>query len=349
MKRPSFQFYPSDWKNDMALKSCSLGARGLWIELIMLMHEGSPYGHLRLKGATKNLDEGDVGRLIGGHEGDIKIFMNELRCAGVFSVKKDGTIFCRRMIKDEENRQMRREFGKEGGNPNLISKIDDSGFVYFLHRKNDNLFKIGSSKDPRKILYKVKKQFPSSEITLFYKKFSEKKDEEKDKFHEILGEKSHKEWFEIDQEISENLDECRLKATVKATVKANAKANPTPSSSSSSSIYLSLQKDNKEKISHRPDDVSPEVWSDWLTLMRSKKSAVTQTKIDRARIEAKKAEMSMEEFFREWCFRGSMVLKAEWILQDKKSKIQNDRNKNVISALTRGLVGEGQHVELLTN
>ena len=30
MKRPAFQFYPSDWRKDMALQSCSVAARGLW-------------------------------------------------------------------------------------------------------------------------------------------------------------------------------------------------------------------------------------------------------------------------------------------------------------------------------
>ena len=48
MKRPSFQFYPSDWLRDTALRSCSTGARGLWMDMICFMHEGSPYGHLKV-------------------------------------------------------------------------------------------------------------------------------------------------------------------------------------------------------------------------------------------------------------------------------------------------------------
>lgn len=46
MRRPSFQFYPSDWRNDAGLKLCSMGARGLWIEMICIMHASEPYGHL---------------------------------------------------------------------------------------------------------------------------------------------------------------------------------------------------------------------------------------------------------------------------------------------------------------
>ena len=48
MKRPSFQFYPADWLRDTALRSCSTGARGLWIDMICFMHEGNPYGHLKV-------------------------------------------------------------------------------------------------------------------------------------------------------------------------------------------------------------------------------------------------------------------------------------------------------------
>ena len=48
MKRPSFQFYPSDWLRDTALRSCSMGARGLWMDMICYMHEGNPYGYLKV-------------------------------------------------------------------------------------------------------------------------------------------------------------------------------------------------------------------------------------------------------------------------------------------------------------
>ena len=48
MKRPSFQFYPGDWMRSTDLRCCSVGARGLWIDMICLMHEGKPYGHLKV-------------------------------------------------------------------------------------------------------------------------------------------------------------------------------------------------------------------------------------------------------------------------------------------------------------
>lgn len=48
VKRPAFQFYPGDWLRSTDLRSCSVGARGLWIDMICLMHEGTPYGHLKV-------------------------------------------------------------------------------------------------------------------------------------------------------------------------------------------------------------------------------------------------------------------------------------------------------------
>lgn len=47
MKRPSFQFYPADWRNNAKLRRCSWAARGVWIELIGLMHDSDTYGLLR--------------------------------------------------------------------------------------------------------------------------------------------------------------------------------------------------------------------------------------------------------------------------------------------------------------
>lgn len=47
MKRPSFQFYPADWRNNAKLRRCSWAARGAWIELLGLLHDSDNYGVLR--------------------------------------------------------------------------------------------------------------------------------------------------------------------------------------------------------------------------------------------------------------------------------------------------------------
>lgn len=67
----------------------------------------------------------------------------------------------------------------------------------------------------------------------------------------------------------------------------------------------------------KPDDVSDQVWGDWLALRKTKKAPVTQTVVDGAKSEAAKAGISLEDFLRIWCTRGSQGLQASWIRQDE--------------------------------
>lgn len=46
MKRPSFQFYPGDWRANSNLRRCSWSARGVWLEVMCLMHDSERYGVL---------------------------------------------------------------------------------------------------------------------------------------------------------------------------------------------------------------------------------------------------------------------------------------------------------------
>lgn len=123
MKRPAFQFYPADWRKDTALQSCSLAARGLWHEMICLMHECEPYGYMAVNG--KPMKAAQIARLVGVTDREYKKLLSELEDAGVFSLSEDGCIYSRRMVKDEHIRNVRAEAGKKGGNPNLLGdKVD---------------------------------------------------------------------------------------------------------------------------------------------------------------------------------------------------------------------------------
>jgi hypothetical protein len=143
MKRPSFQFYPGDWLRDFALRSCSSGARGLWIDLICLMVEGEPFGHLKVGSKvilTVNLP-GILGLTLQEAEG----WMGELEEAKVFSRTEDGVIYSRRMVRDEEIRRKRAAGGPLGGNPALLSEGRKDNLMVNL---GDNLTagaKVGSS------------------------------------------------------------------------------------------------------------------------------------------------------------------------------------------------------------
>jgi hypothetical protein len=47
MKRPSFQFYPGDWRMDGNLRRCSHAARGAWMDILCVLHESEEYGVYR--------------------------------------------------------------------------------------------------------------------------------------------------------------------------------------------------------------------------------------------------------------------------------------------------------------
>ena len=112
MKRPSFQFYPADWRKDAALQSCSLEARGLWIECMCIAHECEPYGHLVINGRPMTAPQ--IARLVGVSAKECDALLAELVGAGVAEMA-DGVLFSRRMVRDEALRNRRAEGGKEHG------------------------------------------------------------------------------------------------------------------------------------------------------------------------------------------------------------------------------------------
>jgi hypothetical protein len=118
MKRPSFQFYPSDWLRDTALRSCSVGARGLWIDMICFMHEGNPYGTLKV--GNKVILPVNLAAMTGATLPEVEGWLDELESAEVFDRGEEGEIMSRRMIRDENLRNVRAAGGKKGGNPALM-------------------------------------------------------------------------------------------------------------------------------------------------------------------------------------------------------------------------------------
>lgn len=112
-KRPAFQFYPGDWRTDPGLRLCSVAARGLWIEMMAIMHEGDPYGHLTVQGRPISHDM--LARLVGEGAAAVKRLLKELEVNDVFSVTGDGVLYSRRMVRDEAIREARAAGGALGG------------------------------------------------------------------------------------------------------------------------------------------------------------------------------------------------------------------------------------------
>lgn len=120
--QPWMKFYPSDWRGSTSLKLVSMAARGLWIEMLCIMHEAEPYGHLIHRGSP--LDDRRLAAMVGQPIECITEWLAELEREGVFERKRNGVIFSRRMEADEQKRRKARDNGKMGGNPSLSKTIE---------------------------------------------------------------------------------------------------------------------------------------------------------------------------------------------------------------------------------
>lgn len=68
----------------------------------------------------------------------------------------------------------------------------------------------------------------------------------------------------------------------------------------------------------KPDDVTEQTWMDWQQLRRTKRATVTETVVEGAREQAAIAGLSLEQFLRVWCRRGSQGLEAAWLKPDER-------------------------------
>lgn len=85
-----------------------------------------------------------------------------------------------------------------------------------------------------------------------------------------------------------------------------------------------------------PQDVDAGVWEDWKQLRKSKRATVSETVINEARKEATKAGMSLNQFFKEWCLRGSQGLKAEWLTNGTDKRTEHQKRQD---AQTKAIFG----------
>lgn len=121
-KQSWMKFYPTDWRADAELRMCGLAARGLWVEMISIMHAAETVGSLLVNGRT--ISARQLAMLAGATEAEVSVLLAELEDAGVFSRDGDGTIYSRRMRRDVEKAVRDRNNGKGGGNPNLTKGVN---------------------------------------------------------------------------------------------------------------------------------------------------------------------------------------------------------------------------------
>ena len=134
--RPAFLFFPNDWLSSPDLNSCSLEAQGLWIKMLCYIYQSPKKGVLLLP-SGKQIESKTLAKLCGEEEQKISILLSELEATGTFSRLEDGTIYCRRVKRESDLIEARREAGRLGGLKQKRSK-DESKSEATLENENEN-------------------------------------------------------------------------------------------------------------------------------------------------------------------------------------------------------------------
>jgi hypothetical protein len=126
MKLPALQFYPADWRKDPGVQSLNYFDRGVWFEILCLMHESSERGKLLLNG--KAMPDDALARVLGLDNQTLSSTLTTLLTYGVASRDDEtGALINRRMVNDDRLRKIRAEAGKKGGNPALLKHTPTNG------------------------------------------------------------------------------------------------------------------------------------------------------------------------------------------------------------------------------
>lgn len=144
----STRFFFSDWMADRALRACSYAAKGLWMDLLAIMHEnqGAEHGFLTIKG--KPLSDAEVAKITGGTTAEVELLVEELERYEVCSRDRRGAIYSRRMVREEKNRVNGRLGGERNREKGVVAgkKIGATGGV--KRELNRRYSKVGMKTKP---------------------------------------------------------------------------------------------------------------------------------------------------------------------------------------------------------
>lgn len=113
-KLPAIMFFTGDWLKDPAVRACDLDARGLWIDMLCLMNESPRRGYLCIK-ENEPMPIKALARIVGQSTRKVSRIITDLENAGVFSRETSTEIiFSRRLVLDENIRQVKSKAGKKG-------------------------------------------------------------------------------------------------------------------------------------------------------------------------------------------------------------------------------------------
>ncbi len=228
-KLPAFQFYPADWRKDPGVQALSFHDRGVWFEILCLMHESEQRGKLLLGGQP--MPETALARLLGLDKQNLTNTITTLLSYGVASrCSESGALMSRRMVRDEESRNKSKEAGHLGGNPKLTTNYNMPGFLYVARRNSDGHYKIGIASNLKGRMYKL--NYAHKGIELIESFAVENMGKSEKEAHDLLADKRViGEWFMLNE-----VDLDKLRQSLKGKTREDAKGELRASSSSSTSL-----------------------------------------------------------------------------------------------------------------
>ena len=114
-KLPWLKFYPADWVKDTRVISPE--SRGVYLDLLLLMHDSDRRGFLARDGQPLSDDE--LAAFCACSIGCISRAKSELILKHILSQTSAGVLFSRRMIREAKSRRIAVLNGSRGGNPKL--------------------------------------------------------------------------------------------------------------------------------------------------------------------------------------------------------------------------------------
>ena len=145
MKLPALQFYPGDWRKDPGVQALSRHDRSVWFDMLLIMHESDERGVLLLAGKPMPIDA--LARMLYLDNQEVNQIIGTLLTYGVASKRDDdGAIYSRRMVRDEQLLQIRRNAGRMGGNPLLLNQMVNQNPTTGVNQKSTPSSSSSSSK-----------------------------------------------------------------------------------------------------------------------------------------------------------------------------------------------------------
>jgi hypothetical protein len=120
------KWFFSDWLADAGVRSVSLEARGLWIDMLALMDQAPRRGYLQHANG-RPLTAEQLALSVGSSVVTVSRLLQELESAGVYSSDATQTIYSRRMTKDQQRLGKRRVSIPPSSDNHAASILRDEG------------------------------------------------------------------------------------------------------------------------------------------------------------------------------------------------------------------------------